>query len=312
MEQEPVEGAEPRGSAGRVARVLFGLLLIGGLAGLGSSWWMAGRLSAPAPSSIVAPPAGLEVEAFTATDARGRSVRGWCVAAEGVGAEAPRGVVILLHGIRGNRTAMVRRARFLALAGYASVLVDLHAHGESDGDRITLGDQERYSVAAAVEHARGLHPSLPVAVIGVSLGGAAAVLGSPLGVQAMVLESVYPDIESAIEHRVGARLGRLGALPAWLLLAQIEPRLGVEPSALRPVDRVSAVGCPVLIASGTEDPHTPPEEAERLFQAAVGSKSLWLVEGAAHVDLHAAAPAEYERRILAFFQEAMRGTGDDR
>lgn len=274
---------------------------------------MGGRLIASAPSGRPRIPDGLNAAAFTVEDVQGRAVHGWRVPASSShlasASDAGGGVVVLLHGIHGNRTAMVGRARFLALGGYASVLVDLHAHGESEGARITLGDQERYTVRAAVQHARKWMPGRPVAVIGVSLGGAAATLASPLDVDAMVLESVYPDIDSAVEHRVAARLGsRLRALagvPAWLLLAQIEPRLGVSRTGLRPVDRMGDVGCPVLIASGTEDPHTPPSEAERLFAAAVQPKELWLVEGAAHVDLHRAAPAEYERRVLRFLDDAL-------
>lgn len=263
---------------------------------------MAGQLSAPAPFTSVLLPDGLGAVPFAVEDERGRSVLGWQVPAA---SDAPRGVVVLLHGVRGNRTTMVRRARFLAEAGYASVIIDLHAHGESDGERITMGDQERFSAQAAVRYARDAFPTLPVAVIGVSLGGAAAALASPLGVDAMVLESVYPDIESAIKHRVSAKLGAFGALPSWLLLAQIEPRLGVARGSLRPVDRVGQVDCPLMLISGAVDPHTPAAEAERLFEAAAEPKELWLVPGAAHVDLHAAAEPEYETRVLAFLEQAM-------
>ncbi len=301
MESDRSPHVPRRSPARRVVRVLLVVVSIGGCAGLGASWWMAGRLMAPAPFTSAELPRGLDAEAFVVEDAQGRSVHGWQVPA----ASEARGVLVLLHGIRGNRSVMVRRARFLAKAGYASVLIDLHAHGESEGEQITMGDQERFSARAAVQHARDAYPELPVAVIGVSLGGAAASLASPLDVDAMVLESVYPDIESAIGHRVGAKLGPLGALPSKLLLLQIEPRLGVKRSELRPIERVAQVGCPLLIASGADDPHTPVAETQRLFEAAASPKQLWLVPGAAHVDLHVAAGSEYETRVLAFLSEAL-------
>ena len=273
------------------------------MAGLGASWWLAGQLLAPAPFTSDVVPKGLGAVPFTVQDSQQRSVRGWRVPADGP-ADAPEvGVVVLLHGIRGNRNGMVARARFLAKAGYASVLIDLHAHGESDGSKITLGDQERFSAEAAVRFARDSYPGLPVALIGVSLGGAAAALASPLGVDAVVLESVYPDIESAILHRVKARLGPFSALPSRLLLAQVGPRLGIPRSSLRPIDRVAGIGCPILIASGAEDLHTPATETRRLFEAAADPKELWLVPSAGHVDLHAAAASEYEARILTFLSD---------
>lgn len=70
---------------------------------------------------------------------------------------------------------------------------------------------------------------------------------------------------------------------------------------------MGALGVPVLIASGDADRHTTLAETERIYAAAAAPKSLWVVEGAAHVDLHEYAPAEYERRIGAFFQQYVAG-----
>jgi uncharacterized protein len=39
-----------------------------------------------------------------------------------------------------------------------------------------------------------------------------------------------------------------------------------------------------------------------MFDAASDPKELWVVNGAKHVDVHAAAKEEYERRVLGFFE----------
>jgi uncharacterized protein len=41
-----------------------------------------------------------------------------------------------------------------------------------------------------------------------------------------------------------------------------------------------------------------------MFAAAPEPKEFWLVPGAAHVDLHAAAGPEYELRVLAFLRRS--------
>jgi len=41
----------------------------------------------------------------------------------------------------------------------------------------------------------------------------------------------------------------LASIPAWLLLMQLEPRLGIENSQPRLIDHVSVIGCPVLVIS---------------------------------------------------------------
>lgn len=75
---------------------------------------------------------------------------------------------------------------------------------------------------------------------------------------------------------------------------------------LRPLARVSGLDLPVLIAAGAADRHTTAKETASLMAAAKGPKALWLVPGAAHVDLYHFAPAAYEAKILGFFTTHLR------
>ena len=56
---------------------------------------------------------------------------------------------------------MLARARFLAAAGYATLLIDLPTHGESSGDRITFGAREGEGVNAALAFLREKKAALP-------------------------------------------------------------------------------------------------------------------------------------------------------
>jgi alpha-beta hydrolase superfamily lysophospholipase len=201
---------------------------------------------------------------------------------------------------------MLERARLLNAAGYSIVMIDLQGHGESLGEQITIGHLEKHDVRAAIEFAREQHLNEPIGVIGVSLGGASALLASPLGIDALVIESVYPDIESAINNRVTARLGPFSTIPARLLLMQLEPRLGIERSQLRPIDHVSNTECPVFVISETEDPHTTAAETRRIYEAVKEPKELWLIDGAAHVDLLTATPNQYRLRVKCFLDKHLR------
>ena len=83
-------------------------------------------------------------------------------------------------------------------------------------------------------------------------------------------------------------------------------RLGVGAEQLRPIDKVTEINAPKLLIVGAEDRHTTLAESQALFAAAREPKELWAVSGAAHVDLHAAARAEYERRVLQFLAPYLR------
>ena len=143
-----------------------------------------------------------------------------------------------------------------------------------------------------------------------SLGGASLLFARrEPALDAVVLESVYPTIDEAVRNRLAMRLGTAMAQALTpLLLAQAPWRLGFGADQLRPVEAIRGLTTPVLVASGGIDAHTPWPETEALFAAARQPKTLWRVEGAAHVDLHAFAPADYEARIGPWLQAHLRRT----
>lgn len=268
---------------------------------IAGAWWTGARLIAPARATIGLPPAGLSVETVSFASASGAVLSGWDVAGRPA---CP--TIILMHGIRSNRLEMAGRAAFLARLGYNLLLFDFQAHGESTGERITFGYLERHDVRAAVDFVTARRPGTRIGAIGVSLGGAAALLAEPkLPLAAAVLESVYPTVAEAGYNRVEMRLGPLAHVLTPLLLVQLRWRLGFSPDDLRPTDRIVAFGAPLLIVAGTEDRHTTLAQSQRLFANASVPKELWEVTGAAHIDFHRHARAEYERRIGAFFARHM-------
>ena len=273
-----------------------------GVAGVALLSLAAGWLLAhPVQERIGPAPPDLAARSVTFPSESGTTVHAWWCPVE----HSP-GTVVLLPGIRANRLSMVGRARFLRKRGYSVLLPDLQATGETSGSEITFGWREREDVMAAVSFAR-LNAPTPVAVLGTSLGGAAALLALPdLRADTLIVESVYPTIERATRNRLQSRIGPLASLGVPLLLLQLEPRIGVTPSQLRPVDHIGQAHCPIFILGGADDRYTTVEDTMLLYRNARPPKQLWLVPGAAHVDLHHAAAAEYERRVGAFLDAMFR------
>lgn len=253
-------------------------------------------LSRPAARLIGRPPPDLHAVPVTVSGPSHSHVSGWY--AQG---SRGHGAVLLLHGVRSDRRQMIERARLFAREGYAVLLIDLPAHGESDGERITFGLREADGVKAALGFLRRKLPGEPMAVVGVSLGAASVVLAKARPApDAVVLESMYPTITEAVTDRLTRRLGSAGSVLAPLLLWQLPLRLGIGTEDLRPIDAISSLQAPVLIASGTQDLHTTLAESRRIFDAARQPKEFWAVEGAAHVDLYTHGPKAYESRVLPF------------
>jgi pimeloyl-ACP methyl ester carboxylesterase len=234
---------------------------------------------------------------------QGRTLAGWFVRGR-----PGAGALLLMHGLHADRRQMVPVARVFAREGFTQLLFDFEAQGESEGDRISIGFRESDDARAALEFMRREAPGEKVGAIGRSMGGAAALLGKgPLEVDALVLESVYPDIEQAIAARIEYHSARALAAPlAPLLLWQLRPWLGIGAEDLRPVDAIRRLHAPLLVIGGDRDRYLPVAETRRLFDAAPPPKELWIVAGADHDRMHEAARAEYEGRVVEFLKRRLR------
>lgn len=284
---------------------LLPVLLLPILLGAAILWLLGSFLIKVEPHAVALDP-GLGAQSLTLDAGPGQRVAASFLPAREAG--KGKGGILLLHGIHSDRRQMAARAAFLHREGYAVMLIDLPGQGASTAPAVTFGLTEAEGVHAALEELRRRLPGQRIGVIGVSLGAASLVLCRDCPkVDAAVLESMYPSIEEAVEDRLRIRLGALGAPLSRLLLWQLPLRLDIQPAQLRPIARVGSLGMPLLIAAGSADRHTTLAETERLYAAATSPKSLWVVEGAAHVDLHGYARAEYERRIGAFLERYVAG-----
>ena len=276
----------------------------GGLAlATGGALALGDAMTRPALRAAGAPPPGLAAEAVRFETASGDAVSGWFAPGR-----AGQGAVLLLHGVRGSRHAMVARALWLHGQGVATLAIDLPGHGESPAPRITFGANESHAVPAALAWLGRRCAGERLGAIGVSLGAASLVLARPDPAPAVVvLESMYPTIEEAVADRLALHAGAPAAALAPLLLWQMPWRLGVSTAQLHPIDALPALRSPLLVAAGAVDRHTTLAETQRLFAAAQApERALWIVPGAAHVDLHAFAPPAYEARVGGFLLGRLR------
>lgn len=273
-----------------------GLVAVAGVSWAAGSW-----IAQPQRHSVGPVPDGWNAQSVEIGSQEGL-VRGWY--ADG---KPGSGAVLLLHGVRADRRAMVPRARALHERGYAVLLIDLYAHGESDGDMIGFGPKEAAGIRSALDWMRDRLPSERLGVIGASLGGAGLLLahqGRPP--DAVVLEAVFTSIETAVDNRVRERVGPLAAAVSPLLLGQMPMRLGVAPDQVRPVDHMAQLAAPVLVAGGAEDRYTTQAETEHMFAVAAEPKQLWVVPGAGHVDLYRFAPQAYEAQVFGFLSRYLQ------
>ena len=243
----------------------------------------------------------------------GVPLAGWYVpAANGIGPGGP--TVILAHGWGSNKSAMLERAALLH-DRHNLVLFDFRNHGQSGAAPTTQGVREAGDVGAFVDWLEAAKGPQEIALLGVSLGGAAALNHAHRDerIDALVIESTHATLANAIQARMD-RSGYPLSLPgSWATLLGALIRTGEDISAADPVQAVARLDeRPVLFISGGQDGAIGPDDPELLLAAALAAGSpaeLHMCEASGHAGSPEACPEEYAGWVLGFLERVLVDAG---
>ncbi len=208
-----------------------------------------------------------------------------------------RGTVVLFHGVADSRAGVVGQAFLLNRNGFRVIAPDSRGHGRSGGDLFTFGVLEVDDVRRWVKWVEARHPGEPVFALGESMGA-----GVPF--QLVVAESPFRTFRDVAEYRLGQKLPTLGPLFVPPAFWYARWRYGVDLDTASPADAVRRTKVPTLIIHGTADTNIPPAHGQDLAAAGGACVQFWGVPGGGHTDAISRAPAEFERRVLAWFSAA--------
>jgi pimeloyl-ACP methyl ester carboxylesterase len=273
---------------------------------------VAARLSAPVRQPVERTPAdvGLDYREVVVRSSDGLSLSAWWVDKAGSSR-----AVVLVHGWGGDKSNLhvVETALVYERAGFNVLMLDLRGHGESEGERVTVGYQEVRDVQGALSwlEEQGFDPE-DVVLHGWSMGGAAVVQAAPgTGVAAVVEEAAYADLPPLLRERIPEASG----LPAFFnpgifLMGRLF--LDIDPWAVRPekeARQLSQEGVPFMIIHSRDDEVIPFEHAES-FAAAYPEATFWELKAYGHVAAH--THPEYRERLLNFLDEAVTSAPEKR
>ncbi len=229
-------------------------------------------------------------------------------------------VVILLHGITDNREGVAGYGKLFLDHGYAVLLPDARAHGESGGDVSTYGLKESDDIHRWVSWIYTREPAPVQCVYGFGESYGAALILQSLAAEtrycAVAVESPFSTARAMSYERIsgplhmgpwfGKTLGR-PVVESALIYARI--RYGIDLLKPSPLDAVVHSTVPVLLIHGEEDQAILPWHSERIARAAPDHVRLWLVPHAVHTGAWSAAHQEFETRVLGWFAEHRKASG---
>ena len=220
--------------------------------------------------------------------------------------DTTRATIVLLHGISGCKETQFERAKVLADAGYASVLLDLRAHGKSGGEYCTFGYYEKKDLQTVADTLKRLFPRQALGIWGASLGGAVALQSMEVEPQYQfgIIESTFDEFDKvAMEY--GAKWF-FGIRSQWLtdrVLSKSGQIAQFEPDAVKPVRSAAQIDRPILFIHGDKDARIPMWFGERNYEASPAKGKQWFkVHGAGHNNLWKVAGDTMRKEVLGFLE----------
>jgi uncharacterized protein len=213
--------------------------------------------------------------------------------------------ILLIHPLGASNDNMLIYAEFLANAGYGVFMIDLRAHGSSDGDTSTYGLREADDVAGAVDYllARLDVNGQKIGALGISLGAQAALRGALKtdSLRALVLEGLGPVTLSDHGGRPTSLQRWINYPFNWINYCAYEFMIGGrDTSVIEAIGQIAPRPI-LLIASGEKDIYF-----NRLFfHAAKEPKELWELPDAEHGTAILKESQTYMRQVIDFFDKTL-------
>lgn len=219
--------------------------------------------------------------------------------------------VIVLHGYTASKWYEVYMKPLLKILKefeYNILYFDFRAHGESGGERTTLGKKEYLDLEAALDWLKEENKNRcqKIGVIGYSMGAMIALKGLALDDRIDCAISDSPPID--LDATSARSLNYFAGLPSFLYhLAKPLALLIFDINTENMVDFAPKIKKPLLLVVGENDPIVEVAVIERFY----GKCDEYFVEKcvteAEHVRSLMRYPKEYKERISTFLKNNLRG-----
>lgn len=228
----------------------------------------------------------------------------WYVPAE----TATNKTVIVVHGFTNDKEDMKPYAWMFHELGYNVLMPDNMSHGDSEGQIIGYGWNDRLNVIKWAEMLVEQNSDSEITLFGVSMGAATVMMASgeeslPDQVVNIIEDCGYSSVWDELKYQAKEMYN----LPAFPILYEVSAiskiRAGFSYGQASSVNQLKNNTRPVLFIHGSDDTFVPTSMIYKNYQATQGEKELYIVKGAGHAKSFETDPQAYIEKISTFLKK---------
>ena len=218
-------------------------------------------------------------------------------------------VVVCFHGYTGeglsNHMAI---GDYFLKHGYAMLLPDARAHGQSEGEYIGFGCLDRQDALGWINWViRECGEDVKIMLYGTSMGGATVLMTSglelPDNVKGIVSDCGFTSPKEVFTHVLNS-MYHLPAFPAIQGADLINRKLaGYGMDECNAKYEVQKAKVPILFIHGSADTFVPCSMCQEIYDNCRSPKRKLIVEGAAHAESYYKEMEIYEKALDEFAEE---------
>lgn len=197
--------------------------------------------------------------------------------------DSSKGVVVLFHGYRGDKSSMLDKSDEFLRMGYSTLLVDFMGSGGSEGNQTTIGFKEADQVKTVFEYLRTKNGK-NIFLFGTSMGAVAilkAIDKYDIKPNGIIIECPF----GTMYKTTAARFKTMG-VPTFPMAGLLVFWGGVQNGfwgfSHNPEKYAKAVSCPSLLLYGEKDEKVSKAEIQSIYDNMGGKKILRTYPDAGH------------------------------
>lgn len=215
--------------------------------------------------------------------------------------------VICFHGYTSKGMSdYIALSDYYLKRGYAMLLPDARAHGESEGDYIGFGCLDRKDALVWIDWViQELGDDVEIILHGTSMGGATVLMASglelPCQVRGIVSDCGFTSPKEVFTHVLHS-MYHLPAFPVIPGADAINRKLaGYGMDECNAKREVAKAKVPILFIHGSNDTFVPCRMCHEIYDCCASPKKKLIVEGAAHAESYYKDTEKYEQALTEFF-----------